>query len=89
MFINASGTLGVILGNATQVSIGSMVVALLILLVVLLGFCLMFGIPFEYSAIIVLPLVLSYMAYYREFFVTGGVIFIYLAIILTKNWIFR
>jgi len=89
MFINATETIGVILGSATEVSIGSLIVALLLLLIVLLGFCLLFGIPLEYSAIVILPLLLGYMAYYKEFYVVGGAIFIYLAFILTKNWLFK
>jgi len=89
MFINATETIGLILGIASNESTGSLFLSLLIFMIILFAFCLMFGIPIEYSAIIMLPLVLSCMAYYQEFYVIGGVIFIYLAIIITKNWIIK
>lgn len=89
LFINTTETIGIIMGEATAVTFGAMFLTLFFVLIVILAIALMFGIRLEYTAILVLPLVLVYMAYYSEFYATGGVLIIYLAFILTKNFIFK
>lgn len=89
MFINWSQTMGVILAKSTEYNTGSIFLSLMILLVMILAFALMFGIKLEYTAILILPLLLGYMAYYSDFIAVGTCIFIYLALILTKNFLFK
>lgn len=89
LFINTTETLGIILGNATQYTTGSMFLTLLILVLILMAFAIMFGIQLEFTSIIILPLLLSYMAFYQEFIAIGTIILIYLALIVTKRFIFK
>lgn len=88
-FINQTGLIGVWLGNSTTYTTGSIFLSLFILLVVLLAIAFLFRIRLEYTAILILPLLISYMAYYAEFIAVGTIILIYLAIIITKNFIIR
>lgn len=87
MFLNTTETIGVLIGTATQVTTGSLFLTLLIVILVLLAVAMMFGIQLEFTAIIILPLLLSYMAYYAEFVGIGSVILIYLALVFTKRFI--
>lgn len=88
-FINWSQTVGVIIANSTEYNTGSIFLSLMILLVMILAFALMFGIKLEYTSIIVLPLLLGYMAYYSDFVAVGICILIYLAFVMTKNFLFK
>jgi len=89
LFLNTTETLGIILGSATNYTTGSMFLTLLIIMVMILAVALMFGIQLEFTAIIVLPLLLAYMAFYGEFISIGAVILIYLAFIFTQKFILR
>lgn len=68
---------------------GSMFLSLFLLFVILLAICIMFGIPMEFSGVILLPFVLVCMTYYSEFIGTGGIILIYLTFVIAKNLPFR
>ncbi len=89
MFINTTETLGIILGRGTEYTTGSIFLTLFILMLFIVAIGLMFGIKLEFTAILILPLLLSYMAYYSEFIVIGSIIFIYLALIVTQRFIFK
>ena len=89
MFINSSQIIGIVIGTATETTTGSMFITLGIILMLILAIAIMFGIPLEFTLILVFPLTLTYMAYYSEFIATGFSILIYFAIILTKNWFLR
>lgn len=88
-FINWTESVGIVIGNATQYTTGSMFLTLLFILMILIGLALMFGIKLEFTAILILPLMLGYMAYYSEFVAVGMVIIIYLGLLITKNFLFR
>lgn len=88
VFINTTETIGIILGNASTTTTGSLFLTLLLVLVFLFAICILFGIKLEYTAILLLPLLLGYMAYYGDFVAIGMIFLIYLAILLTKNFIF-
>lgn len=88
-FINATGTLGVILGSSTTTTTGSLFISLLMLLIILIVVAMFFGIRMEYISVIVLPLLLAYAGYYQNFVAPLGVVLIYLATIITKVWIFK
>ena len=89
IFINETESIGIIVGSATETTTGSLFATLLIILIILIAICIMFGIALEFIALLLLPLTISYAAYYTNFIGPMGVIFIYLAIIFTKNWIFK
>ena len=89
MFLNTTDVLGIIIGNATTYTTGSMFLTLLIIVLMLVVFAIMFGIQLEYTMILILPLLLAYMSHYGEFVAVGSVIFIYLAFVFTKKFIFK
>ena len=47
---------------------------------------LMFRIPLEFQTIIILPFLLTLMAYSQEFVAIGGIILIFLAAITARSW---
>jgi hypothetical protein len=86
---NSSGSFGVILDAFTYNVTGSLFLTLLAMVIILLAFCLMFKIPLEYSVIILMPLLITIMAYSSDFKAVGGVMIIYLAILVAKWWIIK
>jgi len=89
IFINQTETIGIIMGNASSTTTGSMFLTMLLVLILILAFAIMFGIKMEFTAMLILPLMLGYMSYYGEFIAIGLVILIYIGIIFTKNFIFK
>lgn len=89
MFINWSQSIGQILTAGTQNTTGSMFLTLLLIFILLLAVCLMFGIELEYTAILVLPLGLAYMSYYSDFLKMGAVLLFYLGFVFTNKFIFK
>lgn len=89
VFINETGTIGLILSAGTAGLTGNIVISLLIIMLFLITIAMLFSIPLEYTAIIILPLCISCGAYYNTFLAPTIVILIYLATIITKNWLFK
>jgi len=89
MFLNESGTIGQILLAGTQSITGDMFGSLMLLLIFFFAICILFGIPMEFIAIIILPFLLASATEYSLFIPALGVTFIYISILITKNWIFR
>lgn len=89
MFINSSSTIGQIIATGTSSTTGSLFVTLLMIIILIMAMAILFGINIEYTAILIIPLLLSYMSYYAEFYAVGSVILIYISIILTKIWLFK
>lgn len=89
MFMNSTETIGILIGTATTYTTGSLFLTLFLVMLGLLAVAFMLQIPLEWSGIIILPLLLSYMAYYGEFISIGLVILIYLAIIFTRKFFLR
>ena len=89
MFLNETGIIGTILQTGTTTTTGSLFLSLLILVIIIIAVALMFQIPLEFTSILILPLLLSVMAYYSKFLAVGGVIFIYLAFIVTNRFLLR
>ena len=87
--INTGDIIGQIIMAFTTQTTGSLFLSLFIIMIFLIAICIMFGIPLEFSAILIFPFVLSCMAYFNDFTATGSILLIYIAIILTKNWLFR
>lgn len=88
-FLNCNETIGIIIGQGTQTSTGSIFITLLLILLLILAVAMLFGIRLEYTSIFVLPLLLAYASFYSEYIAILIVILIYLSIILTKNWLFK
>jgi len=89
MFLNTTETIGVLIGTATVTTTGSIFLTLLIPLIILSAIAMLFGIRLEFTAIILMPLLLGYMAYYSEFVGVGGVIMIYLAMIFAQKFFIK
>lgn len=89
LFLNMTESIGIVLGNATTYTTGSMFLTLLIVMLIIIAIAIMFGIQLEYTMILLLPLLISYMAFYGEFVTIGSVILIYLAFVFTKKFILR
>ncbi len=89
MFLNTSQIIGVIIETGTTQTTGSIILSLAIILLVLLAICFMFGIPLEFSAILVLPLLLGVMAHYGNFTAVGVIFLIYIALVFTKKFLFK
>lgn len=89
LFINTTETIGIVMANATNYTFGTMFMSLFAVVMLILAVAIMFNIRLEFTAILILPLMLSYMAFYGEFIAIGCVLLAYLAIIVTKNFLFR
>lgn len=87
-FMNMSQEFGIIITNMGQTT-GSLFITLLGVVAFVCFLALVFRIQLEYTAVLILPLLLSCMAYYSEFLAVGGVILIYLGIILAKHFFFN
>jgi len=88
VFINASQSLGIILLHGSQNVTGGIIATLFFIFVLLIIIAMMFNIPFEFTAIIMLPLALACGSYYSSFLIPVVIILIYFSTIVTKNWIF-
>ena len=89
MFINTSQIIGQMIMTATTNITGSIILTLGMVILILFAIAVMFSIPLEFTAIIVFPLLLSYIAYYGEYLAIGTVFIIYITLILTRRFIFR
>lgn len=89
MLFNETGSIGTMILYATNDITGSLFLTLLGVVMILMLLCLLLRLPMEFSAILVLPLLIGLMAYMQEFVAIGGVFLIYLGIILGKNFFFR
>lgn len=88
-FINATETIGVMITTASNDVTGSLFLTLFGIVIAIVFLCFLLRIPMEFSAILVLPLLLGLMAYMQEFVTIGGIILIYLGVILGKNFFFK
>lgn len=89
-FMNCTQSIGLIVQQASLNVSGSLFLTLGMVLILLIAACILFRIPLEFTAVIIIPLVLVYMAYDPTHFIIVGVaLFFYLALIFTKNFIFR
>lgn len=89
VFINTTDIIGVIIGQGTENATGSLMATLLFILLFLIVICLMFSIPLEFIAVIILPICLASASYYSDFFKPLIVILIYVSMIVAKNWLFK
>lgn len=84
---NDTGTIGIII-NAVNTNItGSQFLTFLLIIAVILMFFLAFRIPLEASVLLVLPLILTFLAYSNDLYAVGGVVLIYVGVLWAKNWL--
>jgi len=88
-FLNCSQVIGQVIGEMTYSTTGSLFLTFLFLMLFFVAIAMLFQIRLEYTAIVIMPLLLAFMSYYQEFIGIGAVILIYLAIIITKNFIVK
>lgn len=84
VFMNESGIVFTIMTAADALT-GSPFMTLLMIFIILLLICLIMGIPLEFSAAFLMPFILVVWAYDSSFLAIGGVLLIYLGIVLAKN----
>lgn len=89
LFLNNTESIGIILNAGTSNLTGSFVATLFLILIFLLAVALMFGIPLEFLAIIIIPFCLGVASFYQIFWIPLIIIIVYLGTIIAKNWIFR
>ena len=87
--VNQTGTIGVILQAGTENLTGSVIATLFLILMILFAVSIMFRVPLEITAIIVLPFCLAVGAYYSNFMIPIIAIILYLSMMMAKNWLFR
>lgn len=87
-FINQSQTIGMIVTQMTINSTGSLFLTYLSIVFIILLIAMVFRIPLEFTAIIVMPLLLTLMAYYSAFWTFGGIMLIYLAFLFAKHFFY-
>lgn len=88
-FINATDTIGTILESGTTSLTGSMVATLFFILLFLMVIALMFGIPLEFLAVLILPFCIAVGAFYSNFLLPTIIILLYVAMIIAKNWLWK
>lgn len=88
--IDTTGIIYSFLATMTVNVTGSFFISTLLIAFFFMGICALFGIPLEFTAIILLPLHLGFLACLgTDWLAITGVILIYLGILLGKNLFFR
>ena len=86
---NTTGTIGQIITYMTYNVTGDLFTTLLTIVILITILAISLRIPLEFTSILILPLLITIMAYSGQFIQIGGVILIYLALILAKNFFFK
>ena len=88
LMINETGILGQAYAGMNAIT-GSVFLTLLSVVLVLMLVAMIFRMPIEFTAVFILPSLLTFLAFESEFLAVGGVILIYLGILLGKNLFFN
>lgn len=88
-FMNETETIGRIMTAGTQNLTGNIIATIFLVLVFLVVIAMMFGIPLEFLAVIILPFCLALAAFKSEFVVAVALIALYVVSIFAKNWLFK
>lgn len=89
MFMNMTGSIGILFQYLTINITGSELISIISILLLLIVFALLFKMPVELIMIIILPLILVFMAFYSGFLIVGGLILIVLAILFALNYFIK
>lgn len=87
-YINESGFIYGFVYYATTNVTGSLFLTLLFILLGLMAMAFAFRVPIEFTIIFLLPLVITLMAFNANFLALGGILLVWLGIILAKNFFF-
>ena len=87
MIINTTDTLGYSIWGLNSIT-GSWYITLLIIFVLIIAFALVLRIPLEFTAILVLPLTITFAVASGNFVSVLIVILMYLGVILGRNFFF-
>jgi len=82
-------TLGVIIAQGASTVGGNLFITMLIILLFLTAMCMLFGIPLEFTAIILFPFVISVATYEHNFLPLLIIFLFYFTFIFVKRFIFR
>lgn len=89
LFINQTGTIGVIFEAITNNVTGSVYLTLLGLMIIIILFFMLFRVPIEFTAILILPMCIIFMSFYGEFLVVGLTLLMYIGFLVAKNFFIR
>ena len=89
LFINDTETIGQIISSGTSNFTGTIVITMFFILLVIMAIAMMFGIPLEFMAILILPFCLVVGAFYGNFIIPITLIVLFVASIIAKHWLFR
>ena len=88
LFINETG-IAIDVFNGMNGITGSPFLTLLLIVILVMLIAFLFRIPVEFTVILILPMLLTFAAFYSEFMAVTGVILIYIGILLAKNFFFK
>lgn len=83
---NGTALLGEVLCGLTANVTGSLFLSLFLIVSALIMFMLAFRIPLEFQTFIILPFLLTLMAYTQEFLAIGGITLIFIAAVVARSW---
>ena len=87
--LNQTGTIGKVLEAGTINLTGTMAATLLLIFMVFIAVTIMFKVPLEVTAIILLPFLLAAGAYYSSVVVVLVSLILFISMIIAKNWLFK
>jgi len=85
MFINETGVIGQIFMYASTNLTGSLFLSLLGIIILIIAIFMLFRIPIEFTAILILPIMIVFMAYESQMLVITGAFILYLGFLTAKN----
>lgn len=88
-FMNETGFIAIVITDMTNNLTGSLFLTLMLIMIFFILVALLFRLPIEFAIILILPLFLVFMAATSEFLAVGGVVLIYMGIIIAKNFILK
>ena len=88
-FMNATGSIGQIISAGSTGVTGSVVATIFVILLVFFAISIMFGIPLEFFAVIILPFCIACAAFYSNFLLPVIVIIFFVGFLIAKNFLFR
>lgn len=88
-FINATGSIAQIMAAGSSGVTGSVVATIFVIFMVFFAISIMFGIPLEFFAVIILPFCIACAAFYSNFLLPVVVIIIFVGFLIAKNFLFR
>lgn len=85
MFINETGVIGQIFMYASTNLTGSLFLSLLGIIILIIAIFMLFRIPIEFIAILILPIMIVFMAYESQMLAITGAFILYMGFLTAKN----